>query len=301
MSIGRKMSPDKFNRIAAAVFALSIAISIALIVFGIVLSPMSATADEQRHLDKFILSAQGTQIESISPNIPRTPEEQAVRASMDKLATMEQKSKAERLIASQISGFKERQAQIEAQKEAERQAAEKAAAETEEKRAKAARQQAALDTTRQHYATVSGASGHTDLSEQTNGSPSPATPPQASSTINILGETIPFIDAYDATRAPEHGCGVWRGDDLVDDGQMCYFVGHNPGDFHNVMNLQNGNPVTVVDSNGNSRTYIVHDNFIVPQKTNYGSVIDRVEGRGESIAMQTCCGDGVSVRIVVAW
>ena len=67
------------------------------------------------------------------------------------------------------------------------------------------------------------------------------------------------------------------------------------------MKLQNGNPVTVADSNGHIKTYIVHDNFIVAQKSNYQDIASRVEGHGESIVMQTCCGDGVNVRVVVAW
>lgn len=126
-------------------------------------------------------------------------------------------------------------------------------------------------------------------------------PAQAPDTIEILGAIIPFIDAYDVTRAPEHGAGVWRGDESTTDGKMCYFVGHNPGDFRNVMRLQNGDTVTVCDTAGQMKTYTVHDCFTTLQKGTYNDVRDRVEGHGESIAMQTCCGDGINVRIVVAW
>lgn len=290
----RNMPPERFNTIAKIVFALSMTVSVFLVALGLAFAPVKAQAEGTIPLDKFILSAQGTRVERISPDVPKTVEQLALQASMDRLATNEQRTKAERLVASQISGFKDRQAQIKAEKESEARSAAQAAA-------TAGQKSAALDVTKQHYATLSGPSGHIDVSEQSNGSPSPATPVQAPNTVNVLGETIPFVDAYGAKRAPEHGCGVWRGDDPVDDGKMCYFVGHNPGDFHNVMKLQNGNPVTVSDSNGHIKTYIVHDNFIVAQKSSYGDIASRVEGHGESIALQTCCGDGINVRVVVAW
>lgn len=158
-----------------------------------------------------------------------------------------------------------------------------------------------IDTTKQHYGTAVGSSKHIDVSEETNGSLSKKTPDQAADTINILGDTIPYVDAYGVSRAPEHGAGVWLGDDLVDDGQMCYFVGHNPGDFHKVMKLKKGDPVTVSDDNGNVKTYIVHNAFVIPQTTYYEDIMDKVEGHGESVVLQTCCGDNVHVRVVVAW
>lgn len=124
---------------------------------------------------------------------------------------------------------------------------------------------------------------------------------QAPDTIEVLGATIPFIDAYNVTRAPEHGAGVWRGDESTTDGKMCYFVGHNPGDFHNVMLLNPGDTVTVCDTAGATRTYTVHDCFTTLQKGTYADIRDRVEGHGESVVMQTCCGDGINIRIVVAY
>lgn len=141
----------------------------------------------------------------------------------------------------------------------------------------------------------------TTSQQQTTATYIQSPPTQAPDTINVLGAIIPFIDAYDVTRAPEHGAGVWRGDESTTDGGMCYFVGHNPGDFHNVMLLQNGDVVTVCDTAGQSRTYKVRDCFTTLQKGTYNDVRNRVEGHGESIVMQTCCGDGVNVRIVVAW
>lgn len=125
----------------------------------------------------------------------------------------------------------------------------------------------------------------------------PALPPD---TIEILGAQIPFIDAYGVTRAPEHGAGVWKGNESTTDGQFCYFVGHNPGDFHNVMDLKIGDVVTVCDTEGRSLKYTVRDIFDVPQKSPYSSIQGRVEGHGESIVMQTCIGDG-NVRVVVAY
>lgn len=293
--MGKKyITEEKYNKILAALSIFS-AVAIAALLAGFI-AVRPAYADE-RALDEQILSAAGTQIVELCPDFPLDIEQRAIEAKMDRLATAQMAAHAEKLISSQVSYARDKAEKIKAQREA----AEAARAAAEAK-AQAEREAAStLDTTRQHFATVSGASGHTDITEQSNGSPSPATPTQAPNTINILGDTIPFVDAYTVTRAPEHGCGIWRGDDLVDDGGMCYFVGHNPGDFHNVMNLQNGNIVTVCDSNGNTKSYVVHDTFTLPQKSTYSDVVSRVEGHGESVVMQTCCGDNVNVRIVIAW
>lgn len=126
MGTRKNMSSEKFNKIATGVFIASFAASIVLLIFGLVFAPTTAQAEE-RALDKFILSAQGTKIESISKEIPRTPEELALQASMDNLATMNQRAKAESLVSSQISGFKDKQAKIKAEKEAAAAAAQRAA------------------------------------------------------------------------------------------------------------------------------------------------------------------------------
>lgn len=124
---------------------------------------------------------------------------------------------------------------------------------------------------------------------------------QSPSTLRIFGEDIPYIYSYNVVSAPNKGCGIWKGVDDVNDGDYTYFVGHNPGDFYNVMNLTPGNVVSLRDANGNSREYTVHDVFTIPQRTTFQQIQERVEGHGESIIMQTCCGDNVNVRVVVAW
>ena len=66
------------------------------------------------------------------------------------------------------------------------------------------------------------------------------------------------------------------------------------------MTLKNGDPVTVCDSNGNTRTYSVVDEFIVPDDTYWEDIQSRVTDYGESIILQTCCGDNAHYRVVIA-
>ena len=87
------------------------------------------------------------------------------------------------------------------------------------------------------------------------------------------------------------------GSDSTTDGSWGYFIGHNPGDFTCVMTLKNGDPVTVCDSDGNTRTYSVVDEFIVPDDTYWEDIQSRVTDYGESIILQTCCGDNA----ITAW
>lgn len=125
---------------------------------------------------------------------------------------------------------------------------------------------------------------------------------QRSRTIRIAGEEIPYAySRASATAAPESGCAIWKGLELTDDSDYCYFVGHNPGPFHAVMELQPGDRVTVCDLNKKIRSYTIRYAFIVPQRSTYADIADKVEGHGESVILQTCCGDNVNVRIVVAW
>lgn len=90
------------------------------------------------------------------------------------------------------------------------------------------------------------------------------------------------------------------GSDSTTDGSWGYFIGHNPGDFTCVMTLKNGDPVTVCDSDGSTRTYSVVDEFIVPDGTYWEDIQSRVTDYGESIILQTCCGDNAHYRVVIA-
>ena len=119
-------------------------------------------------------------------------------------------------------------------------------------------------------------------------------------TITVEGVTIPYIWDLKAATAPTHGAAVWMGNDDTTDGSWGYFIGHHPGDFGPVMNLRNGDAVTVCDGNGNTRTYHVIDVFDVPDTTTWNQIADRVTSHGESAVLQTCVGDNAHYRIVVA-
>lgn len=121
-----------------------------------------------------------------------------------------------------------------------------------------------------------------------------------SMSLQILGAVIPYIDSYDSPSAPDNSAGLWRGSDSTQDGTWGYFIGHHPGVFNCVMYLEQGDTVTVCDRNGNARTYTVTEIYDVPNTTQWGQIASDVTSHGESITIQTCCGDGESYRIVEA-
>ncbi|MEC4176221.1 hypothetical protein VJ918_05720 [Adlercreutzia sp. R21] len=119
-------------------------------------------------------------------------------------------------------------------------------------------------------------------------------------TIDVNGDVMPYIDSFETASAPSSGAGLWMGSDSTTDGSWGYFIGHNPGSFTCVMTLKNGDPVTVCDGEGASRTYHVVDEFIVPDDTYWEDIRTRVTEYGESIILQTCCGDNAHYRVVIA-
>lgn len=119
-------------------------------------------------------------------------------------------------------------------------------------------------------------------------------------TIDVNGDVMPYIDSFETASAPSSGAGLWMGSDSTTDGTWGYFIGHNPGSFTCVMTLKNGDPVTVCDGDGASRTYHVVDEFIVPDDTYWEDIRSRVTEYGESVILQTCCGDNAHYRVVIA-
>ncbi|WP_321388217.1 immunoglobulin-like domain-containing protein [uncultured Enterococcus sp.] len=128
---------------------------------------------------------------------------------------------------------------------------------------------------------------------------------QQNATISFLGVTIPFINYNGASAAPASGAGTWTGTGAVNDGAPTHFIGHNPGDFAPVMNITVGTPITVVDGQGNARTYTVYEvldayddglNAHDPNDNTWARVID---AGGERISLQTCITDSIN-RIVLA-
>ena len=123
----------------------------------------------------------------------------------------------------------------------------------------------------------------------------------AKAAASAAGETPEdYVPSYESASTPASGAGLWMGSDSTTDGSWGYFIGHNPGDFTCVMTLKNGDPVTVCDSDGNTRTYSVVDEFIVPDDTYWEDIQSRVTDYGESIILQTCCGDNAHYRVVIA-
>lgn len=119
-------------------------------------------------------------------------------------------------------------------------------------------------------------------------------------TIDVNGDAMGYVDSFETASAPSSGAGLWMGSDSTVDGSWGYFIGHNPGSFTCVMTLKNGDPVTICDGDGKTRTYHVVDEFIVPDTTYWEDIQSRVTQYGESIILQTCCGDNAHYRVVIA-
>lgn len=119
-------------------------------------------------------------------------------------------------------------------------------------------------------------------------------------TVSFLDTELSYTDSYLVASAPKSGAGLWWGSDSTTDGDLGYFIGHNPGDFSDVMNLDLGDIVSVCDRNDNARSYAVVDAFTVSELTYLEDIIEQISGYGESICLQTCVGDGEHYRVVVA-
>ena len=120
-------------------------------------------------------------------------------------------------------------------------------------------------------------------------------------TIRFNGEYVSYVQGSPADEtAPEATAAAWVSNGDVTDNENTYFIGHNPGVFSGVMNLDVGDKVTVWDGKGRSRTYYVFDVLTLPNQSNYFRYEGRIAPTGESITLQTCCADNKHVRCVMA-
>lgn len=121
------------------------------------------------------------------------------------------------------------------------------------------------------------------------------------STLFFRDVYVPFIQGSpDDITAPALTASTWGGTGDVNDDQNTYFIGHNPGVFNEVMNLQIGDEITVWDASGKKRTYYVFDTLTLPNASNYYTYEARIAPLGETITLQTCCADNKNVRCVMA-
>lgn len=127
-----------------------------------------------------------------------------------------------------------------------------------------------------------------------------AEPTQLYDVIQVNGTTIPYVDSHLTSTAPASTAGIWWGSDSTTDGQLGYFIGHNPGIFTPVLDLAQGSAVDVWDTDGNFREYHVVDLFDVPNTTYLEDMLPRINTHGESICLQTCIQGGAYYRIIVA-
>lgn len=168
-----------------------------------------------------------------------------------------------------------------------------AAAEAEAERAR----QAQLEAERAAAEAASQIGQGSTVDETTAAAPTPRT-----NTIYFHGEYIPFVQGNpaDMTAPKSRVASTWIGGGDVNDGQNTYFIGHNPGVFSSVMNLQLGDEIVVWDDTGTSRSYFVFDALVLPNASNYFAYESRLSPAGETITLQTCVADNQNVRCVMA-
>lgn len=119
--------------------------------------------------------------------------------------------------------------------------------------------------------------------------------------IRFNGEYVSYVQGSPADEtAPATTAAAWVSDGNVTDNENTYFIGHNPGVFSGVMDLELGDKITVWDGKGRSRTYYVFDVLTLPNQSNYFRYEGRIAPTGESITLQTCCADNKHVRCVMA-
>lgn len=166
----------------------------------------------------------------------------------------------------------------------------------EEEKRIAAEQEAARLAAAKAQDALSVPAGTASYSEAAPAAPMTLSPMQISSN----GYKVSYIDSYGWSSAPQHGAGLWHGSDSVTDGDLGYFIGHHPGDFNFVMGIGVGDQITVKDRYGNQRSYTAQRVFNYPQAGYMEDVLDKIGSWGESVILQTCLGDGYTVRIVFA-
>lgn len=126
-------------------------------------------------------------------------------------------------------------------------------------------------------------------------------PKKRKNTLHFGGEYIAFEQGSPSDKtAPASVAAAWVSDGDVTDDENTYFIGHNPGVFSGVMDLELGDKITVWDGAGRKRNYYVFDVLTLPNKSNYFRYEGRIAPSGETITLQTCCADNLHVRCVMA-
>ena len=120
-----------------------------------------------------------------------------------------------------------------------------------------------------------------------------------SSSLKIHDVIIPYENAKLANTAPVNEAGLWMGADNTNDNSYGYFIGHHPGVFDCVSDMNVGDRVVVCDMLGHKRMYTVRVLLDFPSTATWGNVKPFVTGYGESVILQTCMGDS-DRRVIVA-
>lgn len=103
---------------------------------------------------------------------------------------------------------------------------------------------------------------------------------------------VSYVQANGNPNAPSSGGATWFGNGLVDDGKPTHFIGHTPGDFYFLFDVNLGDIVTITDGNGNKANYKIiskTDTNDKGQDRSGKEVLGALLAiQGESINLQTC-------------
>lgn len=121
----------------------------------------------------------------------------------------------------------------------------------------------------------------------------------SANSVRFLNSEVSFIYDEACYSAPANGAALWMGTSDNYDGDMCFLVGHNPGDFSEVMKLSDGDTVVLCDAAGTECSYTVSDVWVMSNDSYFEDICDGLYAHGECVILQTCIGNG-DVRMVIA-
>lgn len=122
-------------------------------------------------------------------------------------------------------------------------------------------------------------------------------------TLEVNGRLIQLIDMQGASEAP-YGelAAFWQGTGLTTDGLTTHIMGHNPGVFSCLLNVQIGTILSLTDGNGHRADYMVYDIMEVNDEAydrqgveQWDSILNQP---GEAISLQTCLDEQWNLMIL---
>lgn len=125
-----------------------------------------------------------------------------------------------------------------------------------------------------------------------------------SNTISFLTTSLPIENTQGSVEAP-YGrvAGYFDGTGDADDNKSTHIIGHNPGAFNEVLELEVGDRIKIIDRHHHIKSYTVYKLYDINDEGTDHQGIDRWSQlfymNEEGVSLQTCLDDQWN-RIVLA-